>query len=110
MSYTIELSPESQNELKNIFSYIAFQIPELHSLQNATQQIARLEKGIASLSEFPNRYPLYKKEPWYSIGIRIMPIDHYIVFYRVVQDKSTVYIYRILYNRRNIAFSQEDCL
>lgn len=102
MSYSIELSPEAKNDLNSIFSYIAFQIPELNSLSNAEQQISRLEKGISALREFPNRYPLYKKESWHSIGIRIMPIDHYIVFYRVDQDKHVVYIYHILYNRRNL--------
>ena len=56
MSYEIHLSKMAQSELNEIFSYIAFQIPQLSSLQNAEQQIARLEKGILELREFPLRY------------------------------------------------------
>lgn len=102
MSYEIHLSKMAQSELNEIFSYIAFQIPQLSSLQNAEQQIARLEKGILELREFPLRYRLYTEEPWHSMGIHIMPIDNYLVYYRVDVGTKIVYIYHILYNRRNI--------
>ena len=100
MSYAIQMTEKAKNDLNDIFSYIAFQIPQLNSLQNAEQQILRLEKGIYSLDELPSRFPLYAEEPWHSMGMRVMPIDNYIVFYRI--EKEAVYIYRILYKRRNV--------
>ena len=100
MSYAIQMTEKAKNDLNDIFSYIAFQIPQLNSLQNAEQQILRLEKGIYSLDELPSRFPLYAEEPWNSMGMRVMPIDNYIVFYRI--EKEAVYIYRILYKRRNV--------
>ena len=100
MSYAIQMTEKAKNDLNDIFSYIAFQIPQLNSLQNAEQQILRLEKGIYSLDEVPSRFPLYAEEAWHSMGMRVMPIDNYIVFYRI--EKEAVYIYRILYKRRNV--------
>ena len=67
MSYAIQMTEKAKNDLNDIFSYIAFQIPQLNSLQNAEQQILRLEKGIYSLDELPSRFPLYAEEPWHSM-------------------------------------------
>lgn len=103
MSYEIHLSKMAQSELNEIFSYIAFQIPQLSSLQNAEQQIARLGNRISGLSDLPLRFRLHSEEPWRSMGIRVMPVDNYLVFYRVDEAAKEVYIYHILSNRRNIA-------
>jgi toxin ParE1/3/4 len=33
----------------------------------------------------PFRYQLYEKEPWHSKGLRVLPIDNYLVFYMPVE-------------------------
>lgn len=50
----------------------------------------------------PERYRRYEKEPWYSRGWRIMPVDHYCVFYMLDHDQRIVNITRVLYGGRDI--------
>ncbi|MGI6412677.1 MAG: type II toxin-antitoxin system RelE/ParE family toxin [Syntrophomonadaceae bacterium] len=99
MNYAIQLTPEAQNDLRSIFEYIAY---NLQSVQNAAGQLNRLEKGIASLHQMPERFRAYDKEPWRSRNLRIMPVDNYLIFYIPDHDKRTVTILRVMYGGRNI--------
>lgn len=99
MSYTVEISQRADADLRSIFEYIAF---ELQSVQNAAGQLSRLEKNILSLSEMPERYRRYGKEPWLSRGLRIMTVDNYCVFYIPDAAKQLVGIVRVMYGGRDI--------
>ncbi|MCR4437072.1 MAG: type II toxin-antitoxin system RelE/ParE family toxin [Eubacteriales bacterium] len=99
MNYEILLTPEAQNDLRSIFEYIAH---DLQSVQNAAGQLDRLEKGIASLRQMPERFRAYDKEPWRSRNLRIMPVDNYLIFYIPDHDKGTVTILRVMYGGRDI--------
>ena len=99
MNYEIQLTPEAQNDLRSIFEYIAY---DLQSVQNAAGQLDRLEKGIASLHQMPERFRAYDKEPWRSRNLRIMPVDNYLIFYIPAHDKGTVTILRVMYGERDI--------
>ncbi len=61
MSFRVIISKQAEEDIRGIYEYIAF---ELHSVQNAVGQINRLEKEILSLDQMPNRFGLYKSEPW----------------------------------------------
>lgn len=54
------------------------------------------------LEEFPEKYRQYEKEPWYSRGLRVMPVDNYVVFYIPDHNKMTVTIIRIMYCGRDV--------
>ena len=99
MSYTVNITDAADSDLRAIFSYIAF---ELHSYQNAAGQLERLESAINSLSEMPESYRCYEKEPWHSRGLRRMSVDNYCVFYIPNHDKQTVEIIRVMYGGRDI--------
>ena len=75
MKFQIELTERADRDLRNIFLYIAL---DLGSSKNAEKQVNRLWTAIHSLNELPERYRRYEKEPWYSRGIRIFPIDNYV--------------------------------
>lgn len=70
IDYSVVVSEQAAKDLNGIFEYIAY---ELKSFQNAQGQLSRLEKGISSLGNMPERFRRYKREPWYSRGLRIMP-------------------------------------
>jgi len=57
---------------------------------------------ISSLDTFPARYSLVEWEPWSSMKIYKVPVDNYMIFYRVDEELSTVSIIRIFYSGRNI--------
>ena len=99
MIYEVEVSEQADNDLRGIFEYIAF---ELQSPKNASGQLDRLEKQILSLNTMPERYRRYEKEPWKSRGLRILPVDNYVVLYIPDRDKKIVTILRVMYARRNI--------
>lgn len=99
MSYEVRLTLEAKADLRGIFEYIAY---ELQSEQNAVGQLDRLEQGIESLDQMPERFRIYEKEPWRSRNLRIMPIDNYIVFYIPNHEKNIVTVIRVIYGGRDI--------
>lgn len=99
MNYEIRLTPDAKDDLRGIFEYIAY---DLQSVQNAAGQLDRLEQGIVSLDQMPERFRAYEKEPWHSRNLRIMPVDNYLVFYIPNHEKSIVTIIRVMYGGRNI--------
>lgn len=102
MTYSVEMTDQAEKDLRNIYEYIAY---TLQSAQNAAAQLGRLEESIYSLNQLPERYRQYEKEPWHSLGWRIMPVDHYCVFYMLDHTQKIVIITRILYGKMNMEIS-----
>ena len=99
MIYEVEVSEQADSDLRGIFEYIAF---ELQSPENASGQLDRLEEQILSLDTMPERYRKYEKEPWKSRGLRVLPVDNYVVLYIPDSNKKVVTILRVMYTRRDI--------
>lgn len=99
MIYEVELSEQADSDLRGIFEYISF---ELQSPENASGQLDRLEEQILSLDTMPERYRKYEKEPWKSRGLRVLPVDNYVVLYIPDSDKKVVTILRVMYAGRDI--------
>ena len=81
MIYEVELSEQADSDLREIFEYIAFEL---------------------SLDTMPERYRKYEKEPWKSRGLRVLPVDNYVVLYIPDSDKKVVTILRVMYAGRDI--------
>ena len=73
----------------------------LQSPENARGQLDRLEEQILSLDTMPERYRKYEKEPWKSRGLRVLPVDNYVVLYIPDSDKKVVTILRVMYAGRD---------
>ena len=99
MIYEIEVSEQADSDLRVIFEYIAF---ELQALENASGQLERLEEQILSLDTIPERYRKYEKEPWKTRGLRVLPVDNYVILYIPDSDKKVVTILRVMYAGRDI--------
>ena len=99
MIYEVEVSEQADSDLRGIFEYIAF---ELQSSENASRQLDRLEEQILSLDTIPERYRKYEKAPWKSRGLRVLPVDNYVVLYISDSDKKVVTILRVMYAGRDI--------
>ena len=99
MIYEVEVSQQADSDLRGIFEYIAF---ELQSPENASRQLDHLEEQILSLDTMPERYRKYEKEPWKSRGLRVLPVDNYVVLYISDSNKKVVTILRVMYTRRDI--------
>ena len=99
MIYEVITTDQADAYLRGIYEYIAF---ELLSSDNAAGQLGRLEEHIVGLEEFPEKFRHYEKEPWRSRGLRVMPVDNYLVFYIPDQDTGIVTVIRVMYAGRDV--------
>lgn len=99
MSYLVTITQEAEEDLMGIYAYITF---SLLSLQNAKEQIDRIQKVIQNLDEFPMRHRLMESEPWKSRGMHVVPCDNFLIFYLVKEKQNEVVISRVLYGKRNL--------
>ena len=99
MIYEVTTTDQADADLRGIYEYIAF---ELLSPDNAAGQLDRLEEHIMGLEKFPEKFRLYEKEPWHGRGLRVMPVDNYLVFYIPDKDAGIVTVIRVMYAGRDI--------
>ena len=99
MIYEVTTTEQANADLRKIYEYIAF---ELLWPENAAGQLDRLEENIIGLEQFPEKYRAYDKEPWHSRGMRVMPVDNYLVFYILDKDAGLVTVIRVMYEGRDV--------
>ena len=97
--YKVSYSPAAQDDIRAIFTYIAF---ELQAEQAAQGQVNRIREAVRKLDTMPERHEIADWEPWSSMGMRKLPVDNYIVFYLADSDDMTVTVIRVLYGERDI--------
>ena len=104
MSWDIQYDPDAEQELDRIFAYICDVLiePEI-----AKKQVARIVSAAASLDHFPLRHRLCDFEPWRSRGVRVLPVDNYLIFYYPNESTHLVTILRIIYGARDLAAQLE---
>lgn len=98
-TYKVIYSPQALEDLTEIYEYIRFSLQARVAAEN---QSSRIRKMIRYLDTFPARHSLVEWEPWASMKIYKVPVDNYMIFYRVDEKLSTVSIIRIFYSGRNI--------
>ena len=50
----------------------------------------------------PNRCRAFEREPWFSRGLRILPVDNFLVLYILDEISLTVTIIRVMYGDRAV--------
>ncbi|MBQ5951552.1 MAG: type II toxin-antitoxin system RelE/ParE family toxin [Lachnospiraceae bacterium] len=99
MHYEVSITEQAERDLQDIFDYIAL---ELLSPDHAAGQLDRLEAAIENLEFFPERHRKFEFEPWRSRNLRVLPVDHYVVFYIPDHNELTVTVIRVIYGGRDI--------
>lgn len=97
--WKVVYTEQAEKGLLGIYEYIAFSLLEL---KIAGKQIKRIIEAVVKLNEVPFRCRLYEEEPWHSKGLRVLPVDNYLVFYLPFEAQGTVAIIRIMYGGRDI--------
>lgn len=93
-NFKIEYSVLASNDLHSIYNYWA---EELDQPQAAKQKTQVIRQQINSLTDSPERNGRIDREPWYSLDIRKMEVQQFIVLYYITPEKSLVRIIRIFY-------------
>ena len=90
----------ARQDLRDIYEYIAYTllVPSV-----ARDMAERIMETVRTLEVMPERNPLYKDEPWHSMGVRFVPVRNYLVFYTINTTTETVSIVRIMYGGRDIS-------
>lgn len=96
MSWRIEVSDAAHEDLRDIYSYIAF---ELRSPDSARNVLRRILTQIAALDEMPERFRPYPREPLLSQGVRVMDVGNFCVYY--LPKDGVVSVGRVLYCKRD---------
>ena len=99
-TYTIKYSTKAINDLRDIYSYIAF---NLQAPETAAKMVRRIRNSIKELDFMPERNPILDWEPWNSLNTHKMRVGNCLVFYIVDSLQSSVSIVRIVYGKRDIA-------
>ncbi len=98
MSYQVKLTPVAFAELSSIFRRIG---AHSFSSKSRDERISAISKAIFSLDELPYRCPLVENEPLHSQGIRKMPVEGYIVYYKVSEAEKRVEILAITHGKQD---------
>jgi toxin ParE1/3/4 len=100
MIWAVNYTEHAKQDLRDIQKYIS---ETLLAAMTADKQVKRIMAAADSLSHMPMRYRLYDREPWLSQGLRIMPVDNYVVLYIPNEVMQMVTIIRVIYGGRDIS-------
>ena len=85
--YTVRITDQVVGDMEELYTYIAVQ---LRVPENAMRQYDRIAEAILTLDRFPERFGCFHIEPEYSMGIRRMVVDNFLVCYVIEADVVTV--------------------
>ena len=97
--YKIRYSSQALEDLKDIFSYIAYELSEPATAQNL---INKIRSEVKSLGFMPMRNKSVDWEPWKSMGMHETSVHNFIIFYTVDSAQLTVRIIRVVYGGRDM--------
>lgn len=97
--YKVIYAPAALDDLRTIYSYIAY---ELMAEKAAENQTNRIRDRIRKLEYYPEKHKQVDWEPWASMHMRFMPVDRYVVYYSVNKTEMTVTVARIFHAGRDV--------
>ena len=98
--YQIIITVSAEQDIKQAVNYIA---EELQNPIAAKRLLDNATIAISTLEELPSRHALTKEDDLAKRGVRLFPVDDYLVFYVVREKTQTVVIERFLHGRRDWA-------
>jgi plasmid stabilization system protein ParE len=93
-NYSVELLPAAYDDLNEIFNYILIDNPTA-----AESMLDKIMTSLHRLENFPKSGVSVMDHYLKNFNFRMIIIEAYIAFYRLVDNK--VYVYRILHSARD---------
>ena len=103
-TYNVKITSQAEEQMQETIYYIAH---ELKAPDAALHLLDALENSFVSLTHFPQRVALMDEEPWHTNGIHRLPVKNFLVYFWIDEDKMTVQITAIIYEKRD-QLSQMD--
>jgi plasmid stabilization system protein ParE len=98
MKYTIELAKSAKEDFIENATYI---LEELQNITASASLVSATDKAVDSLEFTPYSQPLVRDDYLASLGVRMLIVKRYYLFYGVNEDEKIVYIIRQLHSKRN---------
>lgn len=92
--YEVDLLPIASDDICEIYLYIAADSPE-----SGVRMAEKILDRIDTLADFPLAGRIVPDTELAKGGYRMLLIDSYVAFYRVIDDK--VVVYRVLHGARD---------
>jgi toxin ParE1/3/4 len=97
-TYNVKITSQAEEQMQETIYYIAH---ELKAPDAALHLLDALENSFVSLTHFPQRVALMDEEPWHTNGIHRLPVKNFLVYFWIDEDKMTVQITAIIYEKRD---------
>jgi len=99
MIWRVEFLDSAKKDLEEIYDYIAYESEELAI---AEKQTGRILDAAFSLQHMPFRHQLCSYEPWCFMGLRVMPVGRFLMFYIADKQLGLVNIVYIIHAKRDV--------
>ena len=96
--FLVKMTGSAKGDLADIAS---FMLSDTGNREMASKYIKKIEKGILSLNEFPERGAFPKYRLLKLQGYRFLIIENHLVFYKINHSSNEVIIYRIIHNKQS---------
>ena len=93
-AYTVRYAPQALDDLRDLYSYVAFSLKEPATAQKLVNRIRK--------AALPGRHPVVDWEPWQSMGMHRFTVEDFLLFYLIDQSIRTVTLVRIVYGGRDL--------
>ncbi len=87
MEYNVVITREAEQDMEEIYNYIAL---ELLSPEYAMGQYNRIADSIMQLDTFPTGFKIVDFEPENTMELRRKFVDNYTIFYRIIGNQVEV--------------------
>ena len=94
-TYRIIISPQAAADIQSIHDYISIDSPN-----HAAQMVGRILAGMESLRTVPHRPIFEHGKPNLKHPVRSLPVNPYVIYFRVIQTEQVVLIQTIRHSAR----------
>ncbi len=98
-NYCIIVTPQAEEQIRDIAYYIAVDLQELGA---AEVFVDELQEAFQTISSNPERQFLVEDEPWHSEGIRKIKVRNYMVYFWIDIENASVKIIGVCYSKRDL--------
>lgn len=96
--YKVFLSHEAQADIRSAVRYVAVNLQEPSTAEHLLDSFS---DAISSLKTTPERFALVADIDLAALGLRMLTVGNYLIFYVVNRGELRVDIPRVLYGKRN---------
>lgn len=98
MNYKIHVSHAAEHDLHSAANYIAHQLQNpLAARRMLANTLANTLASIDSLETLSGRFPVIDEPLLASHQLHFVPVQNYLLFYRIDSSTQTIHILRFLY-------------